>query len=475
MAMARASCAASCGFMAAAATLLPAQAPGWSSEEASVPAVLAALTQGPEKEFFQRLKSAPLPVIEMVPSRTSPPGMSMRLAGTGYRFRAHWGGHGEAAGDGWLLYAWPDKFGGDCSKAFALSSRGTVMWTDNLTARYGDGVEPEWTAMLAGGGKESFADALSQPGKGADGQVWRTLAMERPCKASVRVRTPAATGVWVRLGPPAWFRRDSTAVPVAFPAGIVRTDGDGRAEWEGLPRSDYRVTLLLGPAPEPRLGDMEISPRVQFRDGALELTVDDSMLLAARAHAYESVAIATLKNISSSQAQCQASAVIDTDGDGTGEFGFFGELSGARAVRRDQAGAVSDKLITPPVLSTVFGRVEESRVQRSGYLFQIFLRDRKGNWVAENKDGGGAGVNVDANAAEQHWCCYAWPVDAGKSGRRAFFIDESHQVLAMDNAAGRYSGAAKPVSPDAAFAGAKCDKIAANAPGNDSERWIVVN
>ena len=64
-------------------------------------------------------------------------------------------------------------------------------------------------------------------------------------------------------------------------------------------------------------------------------------LLSARLNANESAAIATLKNISSSQSQCQASGVIDANSNGAGEFGYFGELSGAQFVRADNAGAVS--------------------------------------------------------------------------------------------------------------------------------------
>src|SRR5689334_25170878 len=96
-------------------------------------------------------------------------------------------------------------------------------------------------------------------------------------------------------------------------------------------------------------------------------------LLSARLNANESAAIATLKNISSSQAQCQASAVIDANNNGAGEYGYFGELSGSKPVRNDAAGGVGTNLITPPVLSTAFGNVAASRVVRSGYIFQMYL------------------------------------------------------------------------------------------------------
>ena len=82
-------------------------------------------------------------------------------------------------------------------------------------------------------------------------------------------------------------------------------------------------------------------------------------LLSARLNANESAAIATLKNISSAQAQCQASGVIDVNNNGAGEYGFFGELSGAIATR----GTTSK--IQPPVLSNAFGNIANSQIGRA--------------------------------------------------------------------------------------------------------------
>ena len=80
----------------------------------------------------------------------------------------------------------------------------------------------------------------------------------------------------------------------------------------------------------------------------------------ARMNANESAAIATLKNISSAQAQCQASGVIDANGNGAGEYGFFAELAGSAPVRG------SSQRISPPVLSSAFGKVADKIVEQSG-------------------------------------------------------------------------------------------------------------
>ena len=56
-------------------------------------------------------------------------------------------------------------------------------------------------------------------------------------------------------------------------------------------------------------------------------------LLSARLSANESAAIATLRNIVSSQAQVQSQGAIDVDVDGIGEHGWFGELAASHNLR----------------------------------------------------------------------------------------------------------------------------------------------
>lgn len=201
-------------------------------------------------------------------------------------------------------------------------------------------------------------------------------------------------------------------------------------------------------------------------------------LLSARLNANESAAIATLKNISSSQAQCQASAVIDANNNGAGEYGFFGELSGARPVRNDEVGGVGTNLITPPVLSTAFGNVALSRVVRSGYVFQMYLPDTARAGVPEAATGGGAGAAINASNAEVMWCCYAWPSAFGNSGKRTFFVNQGGDVLAQRNDTTRYSGTAAPAL-NAAFAlsssGNMASAVAANTVAYDAAIWVVVN
>jgi hypothetical protein len=119
-------------------------------------------------------------------------------------------------------------------------------------------------------------------------------------------------------------------------------------------------------------------------------------------------------------------------------------------------------------------------VLRSGYCFQMYLPDVDCRGVPEAADGGQGPVWPNGKLSEVIWCCYAWPTAYGKSGRRAFFVDQSGDVLATDNEAQRYSGLAHAPRSAAAYLAASTERgmarpPAANARGEDLARWIVVN
>jgi len=202
-------------------------------------------------------------------------------------------------------------------------------------------------------------------------------------------------------------------------------------------------------------------------------------LLSARLNANESAAIATLKNISSGQSQCQASGVIDVNGNGQGEYGFFGELSGRVAVRNNTG---ATQTISPPVLSTAFGNVNaDSNVSRSGYLFRMYLPDATASGLTETATTGGDPTNaigIDAGQAETLWCCYAWPQVQGNSGKRAFFVNQSGDVLATNGIGLAYSGNTSMPAPTAAFlagtSGFMGNRVASNGTGLDTNFWVVV-
>ncbi len=209
-------------------------------------------------------------------------------------------------------------------------------------------------------------------------------------------------------------------------------------------------------------------------------------LMAARLSANESAAISTLRSLTSAQAQLQSSGAIDTDGDGSGEYGFFGELSGADPVRVSVAGAAAagaagvDEL-NPAVLSGAFGNVANSQVTRSGYIFQMYLpgAGSPAAPVAEDATGGAlAGPFPDPDNGEVLWACYAWPVAVNQTGNRVFFVNQEGDIYQMNNRiAAPYEGTVTPPAGDAIFsaAGDMGSPLGVNGLlASDNNTWVPV-
>ncbi|MEX1024274.1 MAG: prepilin-type N-terminal cleavage/methylation domain-containing protein [Planctomycetota bacterium] len=171
-------------------------------------------------------------------------------------------------------------------------------------------------------------------------------------------------------------------------------------------------------------------------------------LMSARISANENAAVATLRSIASAQAQIESACAIDTDADGGGEFGYFAELAGVGPLRIYDAATDTAVLgtdgadeLTPPILGTAFGDIIEDAngegvVERAGYLFKMFLPDATAQGVGEDPAGLGAATLPDPDEAEILWCCYAWPADTGKTGNRAFFINQEGDLLQTANVEG---------------------------------------
>ncbi|MGC6486343.1 MAG: pilus assembly FimT family protein [Planctomycetota bacterium] len=178
-------------------------------------------------------------------------------------------------------------------------------------------------------------------------------------------------------------------------------------------------------------------------------------LMSARISANENAAVATLRSIAAAQQQLQASCAIDTDADGGGEYGYFGELSGAVPMRVYDsatggaiAGTAGTDELTPAYLATPFGSVDANGfVERQGYLFRIFLPDAAAAGVPEAANGGSGAAFPDSANAEVMWCAYAWPVDCDKTGVRSFFISQEGDVVAYDNRDRAYTGTAATDTP----------------------------
>ena len=215
-------------------------------------------------------------------------------------------------------------------------------------------------------------------------------------------------------------------------------------------------------------------------------------LISARVSANENATIATLKTIAAAQQQLISASVIDTNADGGGEAAYFAELAGSRPIRVWTIGgpAIGGALDTtdPVYLPTAFGDVitdgADGVVERQGYYYKMFLPDTSPvapvGAVPENAAGGNtAGGLPGASNCELMWSCYAWPVQATKTGNRTFMINQSGDVLATQNrpsqAGGAYDAFVRVPAFDAALTGAAdmSSDVALSAAGFASQDGLV--
>ena len=96
-----------------------------------------------------------------------------------------------------------------------------------------------------------------------------------------------------------------------------------------------------------------------------------------------------------------------------------------------------------------------------------------GRGLAEREAGGFQAGDVDPELSETAWCCYAWPVERGVTGRRTFFVNQAGDVLETSD--GGYAGERGP-EPCAAFDPSThsygiTGKIAIDSVGNDRATW----
>ena len=227
-------------------------------------------------------------------------------------------------------------------------------------------------------------------------------------------------------------------------------------------------------------------------------------LLAAKLSANETSAIATLRNLNSSQVMCQGSGRIDADKDSAGEYGTFLELSGAVGVRRNfdsgppgvaDFNAPLGAKMSPPVVSQSLKNVDANGfVSKAGYLFMILLPDGTSPialWVHEvntgnletpvpdlsvlgQSNGGTTTVNVDL--CENVWCAYAIPSTRQQSGNRVFFANQTGDILQSPNDVAKHSGSTVPVDGNSAFtAEGITAAVALGTQGKDLDVWKITN
>lgn len=211
------------------------------------------------------------------------------------------------------------------------------------------------------------------------------------------------------------------------------------------------------------------------------------MMQGAKLSANETAALGVMRSIATSQAMVTATPQIDTDGDGAPEYGYFAELAGTIPARVSAGGAPApgavgvDELI-PSSLLTALGNVQASEIIRSGYIFQLWLPAASAAGVvagvAEDPTGGKTAPPFpDPNNCESMWCAYGWPLQAGRTGNIALFVNQTGAILETRNrGAGAYSGTGNGPNFDAAFMlpGDMSSEVAISIAANDGNIWVPV-
>lgn len=243
------------------------------------------------------------------------------------------------------------------------------------------------------------------------------------------------------------------------------------------------VALLsagLGVVITSRMAPKEVKVSLDIGGGkSLDLAEMAERLGTAELRANEAAAIATLRSIASAQAQAQASAVIDTDGDTGGEYAYLSELAGSKPLR--VAGEIGKEPLYPMLLSSAFGKVSQAGcIERSGYHFRVYLPGATFGGRTPGLPEGSA-TQPDGNNAEILWCAYAWPIRAGSTGARAFFMNQEGDLLATPNADGAYSGEDRAPAFDAALSAEYPGDMASITPlaslrqtSNDGRVWSSI-
>jgi hypothetical protein len=166
----------------------------------------------------------------------------------------------------------------------------------------------------------------------------------------------------------------------------------------------------------------------------------------------ETSAIGALRTLAKTESTWQIASYVDQDGDGLGEFGFFYEMAAAACNRTEKG--TSPEPVWTSYFNPVFGTTALANggvATNHGYHFRIYLPSASGTAIPEPAQPI-PGNPADADVQERRWVCYAWPVEVGRTGRRAFVVSRQGEVFDTANDGFQnYSGTGNTPEPGAAF------------------------
>lgn len=198
----------------------------------------------------------------------------------------------------------------------------------------------------------------------------------------------------------------------------------------------------------------------------------------------EASAVSLLDSIVAAQARFRGGGYADTDGDGLGEFGVFRELFGVVRVRTvNSGGNVGGEVVEEDLVGA--GRRQVNRrgeLRYRGYYFKLFLPGFAGH--AQEEEPRSPDDTLDGTSygdlAEVWWCCYAYPIRSGVTGRRTFFVNQDSVITYASGRARARGGRIDESSAGSAFlAGAGgleaiTGAMAVGTVGRDGRFWQTV-
>lgn len=166
--------------------------------------------------------------------------------------------------------------------------------------------------------------------------------------------------------------------------------------------------------------------------------------------ANERAAERVVDDFSSAQMHFRQATVVDQDGDGFGEYAFLDELAGIAPPRGSKGSLRAWRQFPRDFEPTAVPGVWERR----GYLFVVYLPSSLGRAITAPQRPGAA-VAADGPFQRETAVLYAWPMESGGTGGKAYFATEGHCEWVTVMQKTRYSGLAQRPEPYAALSDSK--------------------
>lgn len=154
----------------------------------------------------------------------------------------------------------------------------------------------------------------------------------------------------------------------------------------------------------------------------------------------EAEAVNLLRLVAEYEARFRDRGFMDADRDGRGEYVYLQELAGVSwRGEGPRSHPAADEVLAPRELG--LAAAEHYGVSTSsGYHVLVYLPGTTAALPEASPLPIPEQPGSAADRQEEHWVAYAWPIEHGSTGRRAFVVNESGGVLATANDLDPYRG-----------------------------------